>query len=243
MISAFGSSRNARISGVMVTTWPPRLSTGASRRAGCRARSAAPASSSRSGPSSDVVAHAEEGEIVGGQPFQELDRLGDLVDRQRRRIGLQLGDHLGDAAEHRPPVLHALPDLGEHVLQRLHHFGAAMGVVDAVDVDVDEALAHACWLRWACSGMPMSRPAWSRVDRQDRMRHQPDDEAALGQLAHHRIDQERHVVVDDLEHRDGLQPLARQRRRRLEADLRRARLALARNAQASLASAASSWGW
>ena len=34
------------------------------------------------------------------------------------------------------------------------------------------------------------------------MRDQPDVETALGQFAHHRIDQERHVVVDDLDHRD-----------------------------------------
>ena len=39
-----------------------------------------------------VIAHAEEGEIVGQQPLQELDRLGDFIDRQRRRIGLEFGD-------------------------------------------------------------------------------------------------------------------------------------------------------
>ena len=38
-----------------------------------------------------IIAHAEEGEIVGRQPLQELDRFGDLVDRQRRRIVLELG--------------------------------------------------------------------------------------------------------------------------------------------------------
>ena len=36
-----------------------------------------------------IVAYAEEGEIVGGKPFQELHRLGDLIDRHRRRIGLE----------------------------------------------------------------------------------------------------------------------------------------------------------
>ncbi len=54
-----------------------------------------------------VFAHAEEGEIVGDQPFEELGRLGDFLDGQRRRIVLDLGDHLADARHHRPPVLHA----------------------------------------------------------------------------------------------------------------------------------------
>ena len=37
-----------------------------------------------------------------------------------------------------------------------------------------------------------------------RMRHQPHIEPVIGEVAHHRIDQERHVVVDDLDHRDRL---------------------------------------
>ena len=85
------------------------------------------------------------------QPFQELDRLGDVVDRHRRRVGLELGDHLADAADHRPPVLHADPHVGQHLLQRLHDLGASCRVLDALDVDVDEAFARApslpAWLR------------------------------------------------------------------------------------------------
>ncbi len=63
--------------------------------------------------------------------------------------------------------------------------------------------------------MKLSRaPVVGRADRdqsvavalhaEHRMRHQLHVEPALGELAHHRIDQERHVVVDDLDHRDRL---------------------------------------
>ena len=61
-----------------------------------------------------IIADADEGEIVGPQPIEELDRLGYFVDRQRRRILLELGDDLRDAAEHRPPVRNREPHLREH---------------------------------------------------------------------------------------------------------------------------------
>ena len=54
-----------------------------------------------------------------------------------------------------------------------------------------------------------------------RMDQKADVEAALIELADDRIEQKRHVVIDDVEHRHGAR-----RRRRLEADLGRAGLAL-----------------
>ncbi len=38
------------------------------------------------------------------------------------------------------------------------------------------------------------------LNAEHRMRHQLHVEPALGEFAHHRVDQERHVVVDDLDH-------------------------------------------
>ena len=96
----------------------------------------------------------------------------------------------------------------------------------ARDMDVDEAFARLVLVVAALrSAAPSSLPALSRVDRQDRMHDQARRQAALGQFGHHRIDQERHVVVDDLDHRDRLEMLAVRRRRLLEADFRRAGLA------------------
>ena len=42
------------------------------------------------------------------------------------------------------------------------------------------------------------------ADAKHRMRRQTDLVLALGEFAHHRVDQERHVVVDDLDHRHEL---------------------------------------
>ena len=57
-----------------------------------------------------------------------------------------------------------------------------------------------------------------------RMGHQLHVEPAIGDFAHHRIDQERHVVVDDLDHRDRLALARFFQRDGLAADFRRARL-------------------
>ncbi len=173
----------------------------------------------------DIVAHADKGEIVGEQPFEEFDRFRDLIHRQRRRIGLQLGDDGVDALAHRPPVLHRKPHLAEHRLQRLHDGFAQRLVFDRIDVNVDETFARAAsGIRRAESGELAGRVA---LDAEDRMRDQPHGEMPLGQLTHHRVEQERHVVVDDLDHRDRFAIAGGFERQRLEADLRRARLALA----------------
>ena len=66
----------------------------------------------------------------------------------------------------------------------------------------------------------------SRADGEDRVHHQAHVDAALRQLRHDRVDQERHVVVDDLEDRDVLEPVARDGAGRgLEPDLAGAGLA------------------
>ena len=189
------------------TSWPPRLQhrhVAAAQHA--EAGLAAPASSSRSLPAKRIVAHAEQGEIVGDQPFEELDRLGDLVDRQRRRIGLQLRDHLVDAARASAasPARTAARRRAPAPAPARSRCGGAASSMRSTWM----------WMKLSRSS-PFGRARVRRragelaglavaLDAKDRMRDQPDLEAALGQLAHHRIDQERHVVVDDLDHRDRL---------------------------------------
>ncbi len=148
-----------------------------------------------------VIAHAEEGEIVGRQPLQELDRFGDLVHRQRRRIGLQIGDDAVDPLQHRPPVLHRQPHVGEHGLQGAHDVGARGLLLDRIDVDMDEALARAVG---GIGRAERDQLCALTLHAEHRMRHQPHRELAIGEFAHHRIEQERHVVIGDLDHRDRL---------------------------------------
>ena len=166
-----------------------------------------------------VVAGAKERKIVGRDPLQELNRFGDLVGRQRRRIGLQFGGHFAGARQHRPPILDRDAHVGEDAFEVTDDLGALRLVLQAGDMNVNEAFAVT---------FALARPLECRepaglvaLDGEDRVHHQPQIEPAFAQFAEHRIDQERHVVVEDVEHRD-----TRRRSQRHQRDLRRARRAL-----------------
>jgi hypothetical protein len=171
-----------------------------------------------------VVADAQEGEIVGQQPFEERHRLGDLLRGERRRAFLEIGDDLAEVAQHGAPILHAQPDIGEHLLERRHDRAALRFVVDARDMDMDEALAQSPGRRRPLEvrALEIREPAVRiACQDEDRVNHQADVERALRQLRHDRVDQERHVVVDDLQDRNVLEPLLRDDSgRMLETNLR-----------------------
>ena len=61
-----------------------------------------------------VAAMAEEGEMVGFQPAQEIVVLGQVG----RTAGRQVGDGVEAGAPHRPPVLDRQPHLGQHAGER-----------------------------------------------------------------------------------------------------------------------------
>ena len=78
------------------------------------------------------------------------------------------------------------------------------------------------------SGLPDGDEAAGLValDRQNRMHDETDIDPAVGKLRQHRVDQERHVVVDDLEHQLVAPTLADfPRPDGVEADVGHARLA------------------
>ena len=159
-----------------------------------------------------IIALAEQREIIVREPLQELDRLRDLVDRQRRRIAAQIGNDAGNARQHRLPVLHRDAHVGEDALDVADEIGPLPGIVGAVDVDMNEALALAAD---SAGCLDIDQPARGiTLDDENRMHEQADIEAALINLAEHGIDQKRHVVVDDLQH-----PAAGLAGKRLEADL------------------------
>ena len=89
-----------------------------------------------------VFANAEEGEVVVLEPFEESDGLGDLVLGQRRRVGLERIDDAADAIEHRAPVLHREAHVGDNAGKRIRECGPRGFVVDAVDVNLDDAFAQ-----------------------------------------------------------------------------------------------------
>ena len=167
----------------------------------------------------DIIARTEQREIVLGDPFQKLDRFGDLLDRQRRRVGSQLGDDVANPRQHRLPVLHADADIGENAGERVDDFGPLRRIVHAVDMQVDEAFALAADRARA---LEVDEPAGEiALDHEYRMDQQADIEAASIELRQDEVDQERHIVVDDFQHRR-----AARRGSRLEAQLGRAGLAL-----------------
>ena len=148
-----------------------------------------------------IGADAEQGEVVTGDPFEELQRLVDLVLRQRRRIGAIGLDHLGDAAAHRGPVVDGERDIGIDVVEPGAQLLAGFRRIDARDVDMEQALAARA-LGGAASGFAGERGELAlgvAGDGQDRVGDEARLMALLLQFGERRIEQERLVVVDDLE--------------------------------------------
>ncbi len=177
-------------------------------------------------PIQPIIADAEEGEIFVLQPFQEQDRLADLVVRQRRRIGLERFDDRGDAVDHGAPVFHRAADVGEHAGERGDQCALDRFVVDAVDVDLDHAFAQRTRRPTGIGENADEGAGGVALDREHRVDQQVGVEAPLGQLAHDGIDQERHVVIDELDDGNVPEPGTVFGRRRGDADLRGPRLAL-----------------
>ena len=104
-------------------------------------------------------------------------------------------------AEHRRPVGDRAPHLDEQRLEPLGKLAAALGAVDPVDMELDQALADG-------SVRPRSRAVIRDQAALVVPRHADDrmgDEADPGpeglDLAEGRVEQERHVLVEDADHR------------------------------------------
>ena len=151
-----------------------------------------------------VLAVAEEREVVVGEPVEERAPPRRLVGVERRRIR-QVRDHLERPLAHRLPVL----DRGAHLADHAHEVplelrAAGRASVWRADLGVDHRLADA---------RPRPAPRRARGPRaaarrrrgapHDRVDDQVDAEAAPVQLHADRVDQERHVVGDDLDGRVG----------------------------------------
>jgi hypothetical protein len=169
-----------------------------------------------------IMADAQEGEIVGAQPFEELHRFGDLVGRERRRALLQAGDDLAEMAYHGAPIPHAEADVGQHLLECRNDRAALRVVIDAPDMDMDEAFPQGSGRLQALE--VHKPPVRVARHREDRVNHETDVDCPLRQLRQDRVHQERHVVIDELQDRDVLEPVPRNGAGRgLETDFRRAR--------------------
>ena len=150
-------------------------------------------------PVEGIFAHAEEGEVVVDQPLQESDRLGEILDRDRRRLGAVARYRLVEALLHGTPVDHPNPDIGEDRLYLRFELSCLLERSDAREMDMDETLAHRMGIGSRLVGDPLELAHGVALDGQDRMKGQTDFEVSLVQEAQNRIDQEGHVVIGDVD--------------------------------------------
>ena len=178
-----------------------------------------------------VLAIAEEGEVALLEPAEEGVRLGDLVRFERRRVAAQLRDEVERALAHLAPVAHCGAHLADHALEVSLQSVELGGVRVTDDLGVDHGLGQsAVGLR--AVGEDLEQVALVVApDLDDRMNDQVDAEVAVVQLHTDRVDQERHVVGDDLDRRVRPLPAVYLELRVVDPDLRRPRRALTREVE------------
>ena len=147
-----------------------------------------------------VFAHAEEGEVVVRQPLDEglgfRERLRADGEAGRPPLG---GDGAG-TRPHRLPVGDGVAVVPQGRVEAAGDLHAVVGGGDAVDVDGDEALALA--RAGVGEALEALEPAVGRaLQGEDRVRDEPHHQSGVAEFAHHRIEQKRHVVVEDLDDR------------------------------------------
>jgi hypothetical protein len=177
-----------------------------------------------------VLAVAEEREVAVGQPAQQADGLGDVVGGHAGR-GLLL-ELVGDRRRrlaHPRPVLDRDPHVLEHAAQPRGDLLERRGVGLAVDLDVDPGLDERV-TRPGRDVRVVRRPVEhleqvpGDVAAHDHLRVDDDVDAAVlpRELGVDRVDQERHVVGDDLDDGVARRPAVLVHRRGVDADRRRA---------------------
>ena len=138
-----------------------------------------------------IAAVAQEGEVAGFQPLQEILVLLEAL----RATGRKIGDGVEAGLAHRPPVVDREAHLGQHARERRGEIVELAGPGLAIDLDVHHRF------RAACRGTEVEQIAVEvTAHRQHRMGQQMDGDLAAIEFVGDRIDQERHVVVHDVNH-------------------------------------------
>ena len=160
----------------------------------------------------DVVAVAEEGEVVVGHPAQEGRGAADLVGVQPDRgRPLELGGNDQAAGAHLGPVLDRLAHVGEDATDRRLEVGQGLLVGFAVDrqqhpglVDPSDGVTHTLPRFGVLDRLQTPRSV--TTDDELRVDEQVDVEVLADDGIGHRVDEEGHVVGDDLDDRTGAGP-------------------------------------
>jgi hypothetical protein len=155
-----------------------------------------------------VLAVTEEGEVVVGQPLQQRRALLDLLRRQRGRVVAELGHDLPDLLLHAVPVLDGLAHVEQHLAQPLLDRHQLLGLDLPVDLDVHPRLPAHVGLGALLADLvalvvtDLHQVAGDVAPHQQLRVDDHVDVATLGVQRHrHRVDEEGHVVGDDLHDR------------------------------------------
>ena len=155
-----------------------------------------------------VLPVAQEGEVVVGEPAQQRLALLDLGLRERRRVLLQVLDDDVDLLLHLRPVLDGLTHVAEHLAEGVLDDRQLRRVALPVDLHVDPRLAGD--VRLGADDVALVVDGLQQLaghvtpDEQLRVDDHVDAAALLVELHRHGVDEERHVVGDDLD--DGVAP-------------------------------------
>ncbi len=146
-----------------------------------------------------VTAVAKEREVIAAEPGKERLDLGELLLRDRRGIGLDLFDDPHQPRPHLLVVGAGAPNVGQHACDVRGQRVEALRLHDAIDLGVNEGLAVS--IGCTVGRDARQRPVLVALHREDRMDDEVHRQAVPIDLHRHRVDEERHVVVDDLDDR------------------------------------------
>ena len=137
-----------------------------------------------------VDPRAQKHEVLGPQPLEELHLVGPRAAR-----GVQFGDGLAHQLQHRREVLDCLADVGQRGLDPFDQ-----GLLPVATHRVEQHLDHRLAARRAgvCA---VAGAVALHLD--DGVEEGADLQALIGDLAHHAVDEEGRVVLNDLEPVEG----------------------------------------
>src|SRR3954453_11254953 len=149
-----------------------------------------------------VAAESEKDEVALVEPLQELTRLGYFLLRHRQFGVFELGELGAELRAHGLPVGDRGANVVQDALERGAHRGELRRVALLIDLDVHVRLDNRVDLRFLRRFELDALRAGVAADAHDRMQQQMNVASKARDLGADGIDEERHVVVDDLD--DGV---------------------------------------
>jgi len=155
-----------------------------------------------------VAAVAQQRHVVVGQPAQEGHAFAHLRRGQRGRRGFEFIGRGAQLRQHRLPVFDRRAHVGQHTRQAGHQLGALLRVDHAVDLDVHPRFVPRGGARGrVTTGLDGDQPALAvAFDGEDRVHDQVQRQTLAVDLHRRGVDEEGHVVVDDVDHRVPRRP-------------------------------------